>query len=68
MKKLKLKPVVKKTLLATIFTFCLLLVLVPKNEKTSSVSKNDEDYTYVNDYIFDNYYPVINSDEKLIKP
>ena len=49
MKNLKLKPVVKKTLLATIFTFCLLLVLVPKNEKTSSVSKNDEDYTYVND-------------------
>lgn len=68
MKKLKLKPVVKKTILATIFTFCLLLVLVPKKEKTASVSKNEEDYTYVNDYIFDNYYPVINSDEKLMKP
>lgn len=36
--------------------------------QTESVSKIDDDFTYVNDYIFDSYYPVVNQDEKIAKP
>ena len=36
------------------------------NNNTKTVMKDD--FTYVNDYIFDNYTPVVNNEEKIIKP
>ena len=57
MRKRRLKPIVKVTILGIFLT-----------GKTSNVSKMDDDFTYVNDYIFDSYYPVINDGEKISKP
>ena len=68
MKKRKLKVEVKISLVV-----CLLLIMVISISsllfnRTQSVSKIEEDFTYVNDYIFDNYYPVVKTDEVIIRP
>ena len=68
MKKKKLKPFVKISLIAVVLLVGLIGVTVLVNNKTISVSNIKDDFTYVNDYIFDNYYPVVNEDEKIIKP
>ena len=67
MRKRKLKPIVKVTILGIFLTICMITVGVLTG-KTSDVSKMDDDFTYVNDYIFDSYYPVINDSEKISKP
>lgn len=67
MRKRKLKPIVKVTILGIFLTVCMIAVGVLTG-KTSNVSKIDNDFTYVNDYIFDSYYPVINDGEKISKP
>lgn len=67
MKKRKLKPFVKVSIVTTFLVVCLLSISILTNDKTSNVSKND-DFVYVNDYIFDSYYPVINQEEKIIRP
>ena len=67
MRKRKLKPIVKVTILGIFLTVCMIMVGAFTG-KTSNVSKMDDDFTYVNDYIFDSYYPVINDGEKISKP
>lgn len=67
MKKRKLKPVVKVSFIITgVLVFVIGVALSTNN--TKPVSNLYEDFTYVNDYIFDNYYPVVKSEEKLIRP
>lgn len=66
MKKRKLKPAVKASLLSVISIVCLLAVLLGYSK--ISKKENKSNFSYVNDYIFDNYVPVISQEEKLIKP
>ena len=61
MKKRRLKPFVKISVLGVILFVCLLSVSLLTNNKSKQVMKDDSSFTYVNDYIFDNYYPVINT-------
>ena len=68
MKKRKLKPFVKVSILTMFLIVCLLSVVFLTYDNTKDVSKINEDFTYVNDYIFDNYYPVINQEEKILRP
>ena len=68
MRRRKLKPAVKIIMLSTISLAVLLVLLVSVNSKTKSVVKQTDDFVYVNDYIFDNYYPVIKNDELINKP
>lgn len=68
MKKRKLKPFVKISVLGVTLFVCILSVLLLTNNKSKQVMKEDSSFTYVNDYIFDNYYPVINTEEKIVKP
>ena len=51
------------TLLITILSVSSLLF-----NKVENVTKLSDDFTYVNDYIFDNYYPVVKNDEVIIRP
>lgn len=68
MKKRKLKPFVKTSMvLVALIAVGFGITALVKN-RTSSVANLNEDFTYVNDYIFDSYYPVINNDEKIIRP
>ena len=60
MKKRKLKPFVKISLLLVVLLVCSIGISTLINNKTKTVSKQNDDFTYVNDYIFDNYYPVVN--------
>lgn len=62
--KRKLKPFVKISLLLVVLLVCSIGISTLINNKTKTVSKQNDDFTYVNDYIFDNYYPVVNQDEK----
>ena len=67
MKKRRLKPFIKISMVGLVVT--LVVAIIPLvYTKTQSVSKLADDFTYVNDYIFDNYYPVVNSEEKILKP
>ncbi len=68
MKKRKLKPFVKVSIVGAFLIVSLLSVFFLTDGKTSNVSKNNDDFTYVNDYIFDSYYPVVNQEEKIIRP
>ncbi len=68
MKKRKLKPFVKGSIVGTLLLVCALGVGLLLNNQTASVSKVDSNFIYVNDYIFDSYYPVVNQDEKIIRP
>lgn len=68
MKKRKLKPFVKVSILGAFLIICMVSVSVLTSNKTSSVSSVTDDFTYVNDYIFDNYYPVVNQQEKIQRP
>lgn len=69
MKKRKLKPFVKVSgivgVMLLVFAISIGLLL---NNQTQTVSVTDDDFTYVNDYIFDSYYPVVNQEEKITKP
>ncbi len=68
MKRIKLKPFVKISMIGVVLIVFLVSVLYLNNNKTDTVSKNDNDFTYVNDYIFDSYYPVVNQEEKFVRP
>ena len=68
MKKRKLKPFVKISLVIVILMVSVIGVTTLLNNKTIKVGKEKDNFTYVNDYIFDNYYPVVNSDELIAKP
>ena len=68
MKKRKLKKSIKLSLgvICSVFViaiFSAINMLSPT--RTKNVSNMKDNYTYVNDYIFDSYYPVINQEEKL---
>ena len=67
MKKRKLKPFVKISAIGVFLIVCLVSIVSLSDNKTNTVSKTSDDFTYVNDYIFDNYYPVVNQDEKMKK-
>lgn len=66
MKKRKLKPFAKIFLGVMIVVILLSGVMLISNT-TKEVSYMD-DFTYVNDYIFDDYYPVISNSDKIIRP
>ncbi len=68
MKKRRLKPFVKISAIGVFLIVCLVSIVSLSDNKTNTVSKTSDDFTYVNDYIFDNYYPVVNQEEKLTKP
>lgn len=68
MKKRRLKPFVKISAIGVFLIVCLISIVSLSDNKTNTVSKTSDDFTYVNDYIFDNYYPVVNQEEKLVKP
>ena len=69
MKKRRLKPFVKVSALLVVLLVCTIgISVLLNNNKISSVSKMNDDFTYVNDYIFDSYYPVINQEEKITRP
>ncbi len=68
MKKRKLKPFVKVTIISILFVAFVVTAGILANNQTSLASNVDDDYVYVNDYIFDSYYPVVNQDEKIQRP
>ncbi len=68
MKKRRLKPFVKVSILGAFLIICLVSITLLTKDNTSTVSKSNNDFTYVNDYIFDSYYPVVKAEEKLIRP
>ncbi len=68
MKKKRLKPFAKKMVVLVALIAVGIGVTALVNNKTVTVSNMKDDFTYVNDYIFDSYYPVVNSDEKVIRP
>ena len=59
MKKRRLKTVIKIPLIMVVVVVLILGVAVLVNNNTKTVMKED-DFTYVNDYIFDTYVPVVN--------
>ena len=68
MKRLRLKKSVKITGICAIVVLFLVSVITIANNGTKKVVKEDDNFVYVNDYIFDNYYPVVNQDEKISRP
>lgn len=68
MKKKRLKPAVKITIALVVLLISVLTITSLVNNKTALVSKTKDDFTYVNDYIFDSYYPVVNQDEVVSRP
>lgn len=68
MKKRKLKPAVKIFAMVVFLLICTISITTLVNNNTKEVVKENSDFTYVNDYIFDNYYPVVNQEEKIGKP
>ena len=66
MKRLKLKKTVKVVLMSGVLVITLITILF--GIRTKTVFKNKDDFIYTNDYIFDNYLPVIKKEEVLIKP
>ncbi len=69
MKKRRLKPAVKISLISFgVFLLLLVSITIINNNEAKKVINANDDYTYVNDYIFDSYYPVISQDEKISKP
>ena len=68
MKKRKLKPFVKVTIISVLFVAFVVTAGVLTANQTMKASNMDNDYVYVNDYIFDSYYPVVNQDEKIQRP
>ncbi len=68
MKKMKLKPFVKVSFVGLIMCLSLVGIFLASNNNSSSKVMKEDNYTYVNDYIFDNYYPVANQEEKITRP
>ena len=68
MKKRKLKPFVKVTIVSVLFVTFVVTAGIITNNYSAPVANINDDYIYVNDYIFDNYYPVANQDEKIQRP
>lgn len=68
MKIRRLKKEVKISLIVSSLLITILSISSLLFNKVESVSKVSDDFTYVNDYIFDNYYPVIKNDEVIIRP
>ena len=67
-KKRKLKKGIKISLFTILFfAVCATFYSLVANKSSEMLSAMD-DFTFVNDYIFDNYYPVINTEEKIVKP
>ena len=68
-KKRKLKKGIKLSLFTILFfAVCATFYSLVANKSSEMLSAMD-DFTFVNDYIFDNYSPVMNSDEEsLIRP
>lgn len=68
MKKRRLKPYVKVSIISMVFVLVVVTAGIIGANNTSYASSMNDDYVYVNDYIFDSYYPVVNQDEKIQKP
>ena len=66
MKVKKLKPAVKIALLS-IFFIVLVIGFMFSKKGIQTLTK-DDNFVYVNDYIFDNYLPVIKKEEVFIRP
>lgn len=67
MKKRRLKPFVKIIAICSIFVF-LSGTLVLIESITEPVYEETNDYTYVDNYMFDDSYPVVMSEEQILKP
>lgn len=67
MRKRRLKPAVKISALGVLLIVGLLSVM-SLTKGSISGDASDSSFTYVNDYIFDNYYPVVNQEEKVTRP
>ena len=68
MKGKKLKPVVKKTIIVSVLVLIVTVTFALLTNQTSTVAVVDDNFIYVNDYIFDSYYPVVNNEEKVVRP
>lgn len=68
MKGKKLKPVVKKTIIVSVLVLIVTATFALLTNQTSTVAVVDDNFIYVNDYIFDSYYPVVNNEEKVVRP
>lgn len=68
MKKRKVKKEVKILIVVCVMLVSVISATTLLFNKTQSVTKVDSDFTYVNDYIFDNYYPVVSNEETIIRP
>lgn len=66
MKRRKLKPIVK--VVSVLLVVSITMIFALSRISTEPVQENFDKYVYVNEYIFDTYYPVINQDDKIIKP
>ena len=70
MEKKTIRKIIKGVIfVGTVFTFVLSLMLINKTDELN-VSKEDENYQYVNNNIVNNNIPVVNetSDEVIMKP
>lgn len=68
MKKMRLRPFVKISIVGVFSIVCAIVLATTTSNDSLAVSNQADSFVYVNDYIFDTYYPVVNSEEKLIKP
>ncbi|MEG2351665.1 MAG: hypothetical protein RSB54_03200, partial [Bacilli bacterium] len=68
MKRRKLKFAVKVFIIGAFAFSALFSISMLVGEKVQTVSSNNSEFTYVNDYIFDTYSPVISQEEKIVKP
>lgn len=67
MKKLRLKKEIKRGIVGISLLTIMFASVTLLNNDNKRV-QNNQRFTYVNDYIFDSYYPVVNNDEKIIRP
>ena len=67
MKKLRLKKEIKRGIVGISLLTIMFASVTLLNNDNKRV-QNNQRFTYVNDYIFDSYYPVVNNDEKVIRP
>ena len=68
-KKKKLKKVVKISMIALFIGMLSGMLYLSKVGVNKHVLKENDEYVYVDDNIFDSYYPVVlNNEEKIIRP
>lgn len=68
MKKRKFKPFIKKFVLGVTFAALVLSILLINTTGEMEVSKEDDNFKYVNSSIFTNNVPVVAEEKSVIKP